>query len=151
MSIVLFQRKGRGRSSADQLCYHRATFAEGRCLPMDIVYLRDLRVDALIGVWAWERRIRQTLIMDIELGTDCSRAGASDDIADTVDYKAVTDRIIEATRASGFKLIEALAEHLAQTVLNEFDVRWIRININKRGVLREVRDVGIVIERGERV
>lgn len=114
---------------------------------MDIVYLRDLRVDALIGVWEWERRIRQTLVMDIELGTDISRAGTSDDLADTVDYKAVSDRIIDCTRASEFQLIEALAEHLTRVVLDEFDIEWMRLRINKQGVLQDVRDVGIVIER----
>ena len=114
---------------------------------MDIVYLRDLRVDALIGVWEWERRIRQTLVMDIDLGTYISRAGASDDLADTVDYKAVSDRIIACTRASEFQLIEALAEHLTRVVLDEFDIEWMRLRINKQGVLRDVRDVGIVIER----
>lgn len=118
---------------------------------MDIVFLSDLRVDALIGVWDWERRIRQTLVIDVELGTDMSRAGRSDDISDTVDYKAVCDRIIGATRASEFKLIEALGEHLCATVLEEFEVQWIKLRINKRGILREARDVGIVIERGNRL
>jgi len=114
---------------------------------MDIVYLRDLRVDALIGVWDWERRIRQTLVMDLDLGTDTARAGDSDDLTHTIDYKAVSDRIIAFTRASEFKLIEALGEHLARVVLEEFDVSWLRLRINKQGVLRDVRDVGIVIER----
>ncbi|MEX2480506.1 MAG: dihydroneopterin aldolase [Gammaproteobacteria bacterium] len=114
---------------------------------MDIVYLRDLRVDALIGVWQWEREIRQTLIMDVELGTDTARAGSTDDIAHTIDYKAVSDRILECTRASEFKLIEALGEHLTQVILAEFDVTWLRLRINKQGVLRDVRDVGIIIER----
>ncbi len=117
---------------------------------MDIVFLNELRVDALIGVWEWERRIRQTLIMDVELGTDMREAGTSDDLVHTVDYKAVTDRIIEFTRASSYQLVEALGENLTRTVLGEFDVRWIRLRIRKPGVLREVREVGIVIERGER-
>lgn len=117
---------------------------------MDIVFLNELRVDALIGVWDWERRMRQTLVMDVELGTDMRRAGESDDLTATVDYKAVTDRIIELTRASSYRLIEALGEQLTRTVLEEFDVRWIRLRIRKPGVLREVREVGILIERGAR-
>ncbi|MEQ8661865.1 MAG: dihydroneopterin aldolase [Gammaproteobacteria bacterium] len=117
---------------------------------MDIVFLNELRVDALIGVWEWERRIRQTLVMDVELGTDMRRAGDSDDLAATVDYKAVTDRIIEFTRASSYRLVEALGENLTRVVLTEFEVRWIRLRIRKPGVLREVREVGIVIERGAR-
>ena len=115
---------------------------------MDIIYLNQLRVDTVIGVWEWERRIRQTLIMDIQLGADITAAGASDDLADTVDYKAVSDRIMQFTRDSEFKLIEALAEGITATILSEFEVKWIRLGINKQGVLRHVRDVGIVIERG---
>ncbi len=117
---------------------------------MDTIYLHDLRVDTVIGVWDWERRIRQTLIMDIEVGTDFSRAGASDDIADTVDYKAISDRIMEFTRSSEFKLIEALGEGITRTVMQEFGIKWMRLKINKQGVLRHVRDVGIMIERGTR-
>jgi dihydroneopterin aldolase len=115
---------------------------------MDIIFLHDLRVDTVIGVWDWERQIRQTLIMDIELGTDITAAGASDALEDTVDYKAVSDRIIAFTRASEFRLIEALAEGIAQIVMAEFNIGWLRLRINKQGVLRHVRDVGIVIERG---
>lgn len=117
---------------------------------MDIIYLHNLRVDTVIGVWEWERRIRQTLIMDIELGVDIARAGVSDAIEYTVDYQAVTDRIVAFTAASQFKLIEALAENIAQIVLAEFEVSWIRVRVNKQGVVRHVRDVGIIIERGER-
>ena len=117
---------------------------------MDIIYLNQLRIDTVIGVWEWERKIRQTLIMDIQLGTDIAAAGASDDINDTVDYKAVSDRVMAFTRESNFALIEALAEGITRIVLDEFDVKWIRLSINKQGVVRHVRDVGIVIERGER-
>ncbi len=117
---------------------------------MDTIFLNELRVDALIGVWEWERRIRQTLIIDIEMGTDTRRAGASDDLHDTVDYKAVTDRIIAFTRASEFRLIEALGEGITHIMMQEFGVPWVRLRINKQGILREARDVGIVIERGQR-
>ena len=117
---------------------------------MDIVYLNHLTVDTVIGVWDWERRIRQTLIMDLELGVDASAAGASDDLTDTVDYQAVTDRVIAFTASSEFKLIEALAEHIGRIVLSEFKVQWLRLRINKQGVVRHVRDVGVVIERGDR-
>ena len=115
---------------------------------MDIIYLNDLRVDALIGVWDWERRIRQTLIMDVEIGTDITRAGASDDLADTVDYQAVCDRITGFTRDSDFHLIEALGQGIVETVMKEFGVPWMRLSITKQGVLKNVREVGIVIERG---
>lgn len=117
---------------------------------MDIVYLHNLRVDTVIGVWEWERRIRQTLILDIDLGTDISRAGETDAIEDTVDYKAVSDRVMDFTRASEFQLIETLATRLANLILEEFDVSWVRLKINKQGVVRNVRDIGVVIERGRR-
>ena len=117
---------------------------------MDIVYLRHLTVDTVIGVWEWERRIRQTLIMDLELGVDTVAAAASDDLTYTVDYKAVSDRIMEFTAASEFKLIEALAENIARILQSEFKVQWLRLRVNKQGVVRHVRDVGVVIERGQR-
>lgn len=114
---------------------------------MDIIYLHNLRVDTVIGVWEWERRIRQTLILDLDLGADFERAGASDDIADTVDYKAVCDRVASFVQASEFKLVEALGDRVARIIFDEFDVHWLRLRIAKQGVLRNVRDVGIVIER----
>jgi 7,8-dihydroneopterin aldolase/epimerase/oxygenase len=117
---------------------------------MDIIFLNSLRIDTVIGVWDWERRIRQTLIMDIEIGTDISQAGASDDINDTVDYQAVSDRIMTFTRGSEFKLIEALGEGIVKMIMSEFNVAWMRLKINKQGVVRHVRDIGIIIERGTR-
>ncbi len=117
---------------------------------MDIIYLQHLSVETVIGVWEWERRIRQTLILDIELGLDTRQAGESDDLQFTVDYKAVTDRVRDFVSVSEFKLIEALAENIARILLAEFPVRWVRLKINKRGVLRHVRDVCVIIERGAR-
>jgi 7,8-dihydroneopterin aldolase/epimerase/oxygenase len=117
---------------------------------MDVIYLHNLRVETVIGVWEWERRIRQTLLIDLDLGTDVSRAAETDDIADTVDYKAVSDRVIGLAVGSEFRLIEALASRIAATVIEEFGLKWIRVRINKQGVVRHVRDIGVVIERGER-
>jgi dihydroneopterin aldolase len=118
---------------------------------MDIVFLHNLRVDAIIGVWAWERRVRQTLTIDLDLGTDSTRAGASDDIADTVDYKAVSDRVHAFVSASEFNLLEALAGNVARIVLGEFAIDWVRVRITKQGVLRHTRDVGVLIERSRDV
>ena len=117
---------------------------------MDIVYLHELRADATIGVWDWERRIRQTLIFDLELGTDTRAAGASDDLRDTIDYKAVADLVSGIAGTTEYQLIEALGEHIARDLLNDFNVTWLRLKITKQGVVRGVRDVGIVIERGTR-
>lgn len=117
---------------------------------MDIIYLTDLRVQTLVGINEWERRVPQTVVMDIEIGGDARRAAASDSIADTVDYKTVTKRIIAFAGASRFDLVETLAERVADILLKEFKVPWCRLRINKQGAVRGARDVGVVIERGER-
>ena len=114
---------------------------------MDIVFLHGLRVDTVIGVWDWERRIRQTLVLDLDIGTDIRKAAASDAIADTLDYKAVTKRLVQIAEESRFQLVEAFAEKVAATVLHEFGAPWVRVKLNKQGAVRNVRDVGILIER----
>ena len=117
---------------------------------MDIIFINDLRVETVIGVWEWERRIRQTLVMHVEMGVDISFAGETDDLSKTVDYKAVNDRVRSFTSKSEFKLVETLAEKISEIILKEFGVRWLKLTISKQGVLDDVKDVGIIIERGVR-
>lgn len=117
---------------------------------MDIVYIRDLRIDTVIGIFDWERRIRQTVSIDLEMATDIRPAAASDDISDALDYKAVSKRLIAFVSASEFFLVEKLAEEVAAIVLNEFKVPWLRLRLSKPGALRGAQDVGIIIERGEK-
>ncbi len=117
---------------------------------MDIIYLHDLRIDTVIGVFDWERRIRQTVILDLEMAADIRRAAASDDLADTLNYKAVAKRLIDFVGHSDFQLVETLAERVAELVLKEFTVPWLRLRVNKQGAVRGARDVGVIIERGER-
>ena len=117
---------------------------------MDIVYIRDLKIPTVIGIYDWEREIRQTVIFDLEMGTDITRAAASDAIEDTLDYKAVTKRLIEFVEASEFQLVETLAERCAAIVIDEFGVPWVRLSLNKIGALSAARDVGVIIERGRR-
>ena len=117
---------------------------------MDIIYLHDLRIDTVIGVFDWERRIRQTVILDLEMAADIRRAAASDDLADTLNYKAVAKRLIDFVEHSDFQLVETLAERVAELVLQEFAVPWLRLRVNKQGAVRGARDVGVIIERGER-
>lgn len=117
---------------------------------MDIVFLRDLHIDTVIGIFGWERRTRQTVILDLEMSTDVARAAASDDIADTLNYKAVAKRLIAFVRESEFQLVETLAERCAQIILQEFNVRWVRLTLNKKGAVRDATDVGVIIERGVR-
>lgn len=115
---------------------------------MDKIYINDLRVETVIGIYAWERRIRQTVIVDLELGADIRRAAASDDIADTLDYKAIAKRVAAFGAESDFQLVETLAEGIASLIMAEFAVPWLRVRINKRGAVRGARDIGVVIERG---
>ena len=117
---------------------------------MDIVFIRDLRIETVIGIYEWERKIRQPVILDLEMGADITRAAASDAIADTLDYKAVSRRLIEYVEASEFQLVETLAERCAEIVLQEFQVPWVRLTLNKIGALSAARDVGVIIERGHR-
>jgi 7,8-dihydroneopterin aldolase/epimerase/oxygenase len=115
---------------------------------MDLIYIRNLRVDCVIGVFEWERRIRQTVAIDLDLAADVARAARTDRLDDTLDYKAIAKRLIEYVGQSQFQLVETLAERVADVVLHEFAVRWLRVCINKRGALRHASDVGVVIERG---
>ena len=117
---------------------------------MDIVFLRDLRIDAVIGIYDWERCTRQTLIFDIEMAADIARAAATDDIEDTPNYKSVAKRLMEFVGESEFQLVETLAERCAQIIRDEFSVRWVRLTLNKKGAVRGATDVGVIIERGER-
>ena len=114
---------------------------------MDLIYLRDLRIETVIGVFDWEREIRQTVVLDLEMGTDIRRAAASDQIADTLDYKAVAKRLIAHVSASSYQLVETLAESITRIVVTEFDVPYIKLTVNKQGAVRGSRDVGVIIER----
>lgn len=117
---------------------------------MDIIFLRGLEIDTVIGIYDWERTIRQTVIIDLEMATDIREAAATDDIAHTLDYKAVSKRIISFVESSEFLLVETLAERITDIILNEFSVPWVRLTLNKKGAIRGASDVGILIERGSK-
>jgi dihydroneopterin aldolase len=114
---------------------------------LDTVFIRDLRVQTLVGIFEWERRIRQEIRLDIEMGFDIRKAAGSDSIDDTLDYKAVSQRVKTHVEGSSFQLVEALAESLATLILKEFDVSSVRLTLNKTGAVRDARDVGVIIER----
>ena len=113
----------------------------------DRIFLRGLEVECIIGFIDWERRIKQKVVLDIELPVDCRRAAASDSVADTVDYKRVAKRLIAFVGESQFQLVETLAHRGALMILQEFELQWIRFSINKPGAVRGSRDVGVVVER----
>ena len=113
----------------------------------DRIFLRDLRVETTIGIWEWERRIRQYVSIDIEMAADIARAAATDRIEDTLNYKGVAKRVQEFVGESNFQLVETLAERIAALVLEEFGVPWIHVTVNKPGAIRGARDVGVFIRR----
>jgi dihydroneopterin aldolase len=115
--------------------------------PSDRIFLRGLEIDCIIGFIEWERRIKQTVVIDLELPVDCRRAALTDEVADTVDYKKVSKRVIAFVEASEFKLVETLAHRLAMLIIEEFGVEWVRLSVNKPGAIRGSRDVGITLER----
>ena len=116
----------------------------------DIVYIKGLKTETVIGVYDWERNIRQTVVLDVEMGADIARAAATDAIEDTLNYKAVAKRLIQFVGASEYQLVETLAEHCARIIREEYGVRWVRLTLNKKGAVRGATDVGVIIERGER-
>jgi dihydroneopterin aldolase len=113
----------------------------------DRVFLRGLTAECIIGFIDWERRVRQTVVIDLEVPVDCRRAALTDEVADTVDYKKVAKRVLAFVEASEFKLVETLAHRLAMLLLEEFGLEWVRLQVNKPGAIRNSRDVGVTIER----
>jgi len=114
----------------------------------DIIYLNDLKIETIIGIFDWERRVKQTISIDVEMATDIRHAAATDAIEDTLDYKAVAKRLIDFVANSEFQLVETLAERSAELLREEFAISWVKLRINKTGAIRGARDVGVLIERG---
>ena len=113
----------------------------------DTIFLHDLRVETTVGLWDWERKIRQTVSIDLEMGTDIRKAAATDSIDDTLNYKSVAKRVQQFVSDSEFLLVETMAEKIAETILAEFDMPWIDVRVNKPGAIRGARDVGVHIRR----
>ncbi len=117
---------------------------------MDKIFLSELKVDTIIGIWEWERRIRQTVVIDLEMSADIAKAAATDEVADTLNYKSVAKRIQSFVAESSFQLVETMAERIASIIRDEFDVDWVKVRVNKPGAIRGSKAVGVIIERGER-
>jgi len=113
----------------------------------DRIFLHGLSAECIIGFIDWERRVKQTVVLDIELPVDCRRAALTDEVADTLDYKQVAKRVQAFIEASEFRLVETLAHRVALLILEEFGPAWVRLALNKPGAIRSSRDVGVVIER----
>src|SRR5690606_28096512 len=116
---------------------------------MDTIFLSEVRVETKLGVPDWERMTPQTIILDIEIGMPHSRPCLTDATEDTIDYGKVVVRIRETLKEHSFKLVEALAEHVCQLILNEFDAPWVRIKVAKPGILPGLKALGVIIERNK--
>lgn len=116
----------------------------------DRIFLRGLTAECTIGFIDWERRVKQTVVIDLELPVDCRSASVTDEVADTIDYKKVAKRVLAFVEASEFKLVETLAQTLALLILEEFGIEWVRLSVNKPGAIRNSRDVGVTIERSRK-
>jgi dihydroneopterin aldolase len=114
---------------------------------MDVIFLSGLTTECIIGIWDWERRVKQKIVIDLEMGADIRKAAASDAIEDTLDYKRVAKRLLAFVSESQFQLVETLTERIAEIVVGEFGVPWVKVRLNKQGAIRGSRDVGILIER----
>jgi dihydroneopterin aldolase len=114
---------------------------------MDKIFIRALKTEAIIGIFDWERQVKQTVVIDIEMAANIHQAALTDAIADTLNYKGVAKRVLAFVEASQFHLVEALAEHVAMLILEEFAVEWVSIVLSKPGAVRNSRDVGVSLER----
>ena len=114
---------------------------------MDKVFIEALEIECVIGIYDWERKIRQPVVLDIEMAFDNRKPAATDDIQDTLDYKAVSKRLIQYVSESSFGLVETLAERCAEIITGEFDVQHVRLKLSKPGAVRGSKAVGVIIER----
>jgi dihydroneopterin aldolase len=117
---------------------------------VDIIFLQDFRIELLIGIYEWERKMPQTVQLDLEIGLPSSRAGETDKISDTIDYGAVVARLQASIKDRHFDLLEALAEHIASVIRTEFGAPWVRVSVTKLGMLKQIKRVGLTIERGQK-
>ncbi len=117
---------------------------------MDIVFLRQLRIETVIGIYDWEKAIKQPVVLDIEMASDNAKAAASDRIEDALDYKAISKRLKQFVGEAKLELVETLAERCASIIRDEFGVPWVRIKLDKIGAVTDAAGVGVIIERGER-
>jgi len=113
----------------------------------DRIFLNQLRTECIVGIWDWERQVKQSVVIDLEMAADIRKAALTDNIDDTIDYKKVSKRLLSFVGESQFQLVETLTENIARIIVTEFGVPWVRVRLNKQGAIRNSRDVGIMIER----
>lgn len=116
-------------------------------MQMDKIFIHALKTETIVGIFDWERQVKQTVVLDVEFSADIRKAALTDSIDDTLNYKRVAKRVLSFIEASSFHLVETLAEHVAMLILEEFGVSWVRIALSKPGAIRSSRDVGVMLER----
>jgi dihydroneopterin aldolase len=114
---------------------------------LDKIFIHALKTEAIIGIYDWERQVRQTVVIDIEMSADIRRAALTDSIDDTLNYKGVAKRVLAFVESSSFHLVETLIEHVAMLILEEFKIEWVALTLSKPGAVRGSRDVGVILER----
>ena len=117
---------------------------------MDTIFLQGITAHCVVGVWDWEKSITQKIIVDLELATDITQAAKTDQLEDTLDYKSIAEAVIAMLEASRFQLIEKMAEEVAELVMQQYSIPWVKVRINKGGAVKHVANVGVMIERGQR-
>ena len=117
---------------------------------MDIVFIRELQIETVIGIYDWERKIKQTISLDIDMAADIKKSANTDNIDDTLSYKTVAKRIIAFVEESEYELVESLAEKICQIIREEFSVPWVKLTLHKPGAVRGAKSVGVIIERGQK-
>ena len=117
---------------------------------MDIVFIRELQIETVIGIYDWERKIKQTISLDIDMASDIKKSANTDNIDDTLSYKTVAKRLIAFVEESEYELVESLAEKICQIIREEFSVPWVKLTLHKPGAVRGAKSVGVIIERGQK-
>ena len=117
---------------------------------MDRIFLSEMKIETTVGIWEWEKRIKQQVIIDIEMSANIKKAAATDQIEDTLNYKAVAKSVRKLVEESSFQLVETMAEKISELVIGEHNVSWVRVKVNKPGAIRGSKGVGIIIERGDK-
>ena len=117
---------------------------------MDTIFIRGLRIETIIGIYAWERRVKQVIVLDIEMATDIRKAAASQHVSDTLDYHAIAMRLTACIQNEKFLLLETLAERCAELLQREFNIAWLRLCVTKPTAVSAAQGVGVQIERGVR-
>ena len=114
---------------------------------MDKIFIHALKTETIVGIFDWERQVKQTVLIDIEFSANIRKAALSDSIDDTLNYKRVAKRVLTFVEQSSFHLVETLAEHIAMLILEDFGVAWVSISLSKPGAIRSSRDVGVMLQR----